>query len=86
MPLAAYLTGAVGISFFVSAPQAEAAVTSVTFPVSVLNQSTGPLYNAPTSPSLGGLTLWGASNEVAFFNTYGRLWKPHFPQAQLSLG
>jgi hypothetical protein len=31
LPLAAYLTGTVGSTFFVSAPQAEAAVTSVTF-------------------------------------------------------
>ena len=55
MPLAAYLTGAVGSTFLVSAPQAEAAVTSVTFGFgSVLSASSNFYNNAtPTTPNLG---------------------------------
>ncbi len=60
MPLAAYLTGTVGISFIVSAPQADAAVTSVTFPVSVLNQSSGTV-SGQTSPNLGSLPMHGGA-------------------------
>jgi MYXO-CTERM domain-containing protein len=67
MPLAAYLTGAVGSSFLVSAPQAEAAVTAVTFPVSVLNQSSGEV-NGPTSPNLGFVSMVG--NPASIFNSY----------------
>ena len=55
MPLAAYLTGAVGSTFLISAPQAEAAVTSVTFGFgSVLNSSYG-YSQFQTTPNLGTL-------------------------------
>jgi len=55
MPLAAYLTGAVGSSFLVSAPQAEAAVTSVTFG-SVFDGGSGSGYflSTPYVGQLGG--------------------------------
>jgi len=69
MPLAAYLTGAAGSSFLVSAPQAEAAVTSVTFPVSVLNQSSG-LVSGTTSPSLGYVSMFGNMNVNGISYTY----------------
>ncbi len=68
MPLAAYLTGAVGSSFLVSAPQAQAAVTAVTFPVSVLNQSSGNL--GTTSPDLGNVLMSGFPNVIFQRNTY----------------
>ena len=56
MPLAAYLTGAVGSTFLVSAPQAEAAVTSVTFGFgSVLDSSDGLNYSSATTPYIGYL-------------------------------
>ena len=59
MPLAAYLTGAVGSTFLISAPQAEAAVTSVTFGFgSVLDSSDG-FNTSPTTPDLGVLLGMG---------------------------
>jgi MYXO-CTERM domain-containing protein len=64
-PLAAYLAGAVGSTFLVSAPQAEAAVTSVTFDFgSVLSDGVLGTYfrNSYTTPSLGGLFAVGHSN------------------------
>lgn len=63
MPLAAYLTGAVGSSVLVSAPQAEAAVTSVTFPVSVLNQSSGYITGS-TSPNFGIFGMKGGADKL----------------------
>jgi hypothetical protein len=55
LPLAVYLTGAVGSTFLVSAPQAEAAVTSVTFGFgSVLNTADYTGIRA-TTPFLGGM-------------------------------
>jgi MYXO-CTERM domain-containing protein len=69
MPLAAYLTGAVGSSFLVSTPQAEAAVTSVTFPVSVLNQSSG-LVSGTTSPNLGIVYMIGQPSAIAIAYAY----------------
>ena len=63
MPLAAYLTGAVGSTFLISAPQAEAAVTSVTFGFgSVLDSSDG-FNTSPTAPDLG--ILVGAGSPVS---------------------
>lgn len=60
MPLAAYLTGAVGSTFLISAPQAEAAVTSVTFGFgSVLDSSDG-FNTSPTTPDRG--ILFGMGN------------------------
>jgi hypothetical protein len=54
LPLAAYLTGAVGSTFLVSAPQAEAAVTSVTFGFgSVLDRTDGSNYTNSTTPNFG---------------------------------
>jgi len=69
MPLAAYLTGAVGSSFLVSAPQAEAAVTAVTFPVSVLNPSSGDA-SGPTSPNLGYVIMIGDPSTLYFRGAY----------------
>jgi MYXO-CTERM domain-containing protein len=69
MPLAAYLTGAVGSSFLVSAPQAEAAVTAVTFPVSVLNQSSGVVFG-PTSPNLGDVYMAGTPSAIVMCFSY----------------
>ncbi len=64
MPLAAYLTGAVGSTFLISAPQAEAAVTSVTFGFgSVLNPGTG-YSNFQTTPYFGRLAAMNSSNNV----------------------
>ena len=55
MPLAAYLTGAVGSSFLVSAPQAEAAVTSVTFDhVFYAGSGFGYFNSTPYVGQLGG--------------------------------
>jgi MYXO-CTERM domain-containing protein len=61
MPLAAYLTGAVGSSFLVSAPQAEAAVTAVTFGFgSVLSTNSGYYnQNTSTTPNLGTIFAEG---------------------------
>ena len=64
-PLAAYLAGAVGSTFLVSAPQAEAAVTSVTFDFgSVLSDGVlgTDFRDSYTTPSLGGLFAVGHSN------------------------
>jgi len=69
MPLAAYLTGAVGSSFLVSTPQAEAAVTAVTFPVSVLNRSSGTV-SGPTSPNLGNVYMIGRPAAIAIAYAY----------------
>jgi MYXO-CTERM domain-containing protein len=55
LPLAAYLTGAVGSTFLVSAPQAEAAVTAVTFGFgSVLDTTDGGNFGQ-TTPNFGYL-------------------------------
>jgi MYXO-CTERM domain-containing protein len=55
LPLAAYLTGAVGSTFLVSAPQAEAAVTAVTFGFgSVLDTTDGGNFGQ-TTPNFGFL-------------------------------
>jgi len=64
LPLAVYLTGAVGGTFLVSAPQAEAAVTSVTFGFgSVLSDGVG--FNiSPTTPNLGNLFVFNANGAV----------------------
>jgi hypothetical protein len=61
LPLAAYLTGAVGSTFLISAPQAEAAVTSVTFGFgSVLSASDNfTNYTTPTSPNYGTIFARG---------------------------
>ncbi len=81
MPLAAYLTGAVGSSFLVSAPQAEAAVTAVTFPFSVLNQSSETV-SGTTSPNLGVVNMTGNSNVFAISNTYHNpVYSPYYGSA-----
>ena len=62
LPLAVYLTGAVGSAFLVSAPQAEAAVTSVTFGFgSVFNSDdgNGQFQTTPAFGTLGGFTSNG---------------------------
>ena len=70
MPLAAYLTGAVGSTFLISAPQAEAAVTSVTFGFgSVLDSSDG-VNTSPTTPDLGVLLGVGGSSNIRVGNPY----------------
>jgi MYXO-CTERM domain-containing protein len=69
MPLAVYLTGAVGSTFLVSAPQAEAAVTAVTFPVSVLNPSSNFVVGN-TSPNLGRVDMMGVGSSLYISNTY----------------
>jgi len=53
--LAVYLTGAVGSTFLVSAPQAEAAVTSVTFGFGSVLRASDNFYSLATSttPNLG---------------------------------
>jgi hypothetical protein len=55
LPLAVYLTGAVGSTFLVSAPQAEAAVTAVTFGFGSVLSASDNFYNTTTSttPNLG---------------------------------
>jgi MYXO-CTERM domain-containing protein len=64
LPLAVYLTGAVGSTFLVSAPQAEAAVTSVTFGFgSVLNSGTS-YSQFQTTPYFGKLTAMNINNNV----------------------
>ena len=71
MPLAAYLTGVVGSSLLVSAPQADAAVTAVTFPVSVLNQSSGMIIGYTTPNFEGGyITMYGHPNRVGLDRIY----------------
>lgn len=69
MPLAVYLTGAVGSTFLVSAPQTEAAVTAVTFPVSGLNQSFG-YNNVLLTPGLGNLMGMGNPSNIVLQGTY----------------
>jgi MYXO-CTERM domain-containing protein len=70
MPLAAYLTGAVGSSFLVSAPQAEAAVTAVTFPwFPMFNQYSG-IISGTTSPNLGVVNMRGEGTRLFISNTY----------------
>jgi len=59
LPLAVYLTGAVGSTFLVSAPQAEAAVTSVTFGFGSVLENTDSIGIFPTTPNLGGLFAAG---------------------------
>jgi MYXO-CTERM domain-containing protein len=61
LPLAVYLTGAVGSTFLASAPQAEAAVTSVTFGFgSVLRASDNiRSYNTSTTPNYGTIMAIG---------------------------
>ena len=59
LPLAVYLTGAVGGTFLVSAPQAEAAVTSVTFGFGSVLENSDDASIFPTTPNLGGLFAAG---------------------------
>lgn len=63
LPLAVYLTGAVGSTFLVSAPQAEAAVTSITFGFgSVLSANSGLLFTSTsTNPSFGNMYVTASS-------------------------
>jgi MYXO-CTERM domain-containing protein len=58
--LATYLTGAVGSSFLIGAPQAEAAVTSITFGFgSVLNLNSNLAgVDTPTTPSFGSMYVY----------------------------
>ena len=57
LPLAAYLTGAVGSTFLVSAPQAEAAVTSVTFGFGSVLDASDELFftSTSTTPNFGNM-------------------------------
>lgn len=55
MPLAAYLTGAVGSTFLISAPQAEAAVTSVTFGFGSVFSDADGIGQFQTTPAFGSL-------------------------------
>jgi hypothetical protein len=57
--LAVYLTGAVGSTFLVSAPQAEAAVTSVTFGFGSVLDGSDSVGVFPTTPNLGELFAVG---------------------------
>ena len=72
MPLAAYLTGVVGSSFLVSAPQAEAAVTAVTFDFgSVFSAADG--YSAfQTTPSYGQLFAFADPGSHLLGHLYGK--------------
>ena len=68
MPLAAYLTGAVGSTFLISAPQAEAAVTSVTFGFdSVFNAADGS-GQFQTTPNHGSLYGYAGGGFVVLGN------------------
>ena len=84
LPLAVYLTGAVGSTFLVSAPQAEAAVTSITFGFgSVLSTSSG-FYSqsTPTTPNFGTFFAEGTTQPGFDFgdpdNTLVRIGGPPF--------
>jgi len=70
MPLAAYLTGAVGSTFLVSAPQAEAAVTSVTFGFGSVLSASSSYYNQHTSttPGLGTIFAEGRTQNFYYFD------------------
>lgn len=72
LPLAAYLTGAVGSTFLVSAPQAEAAVTSVTFGFgSVLNASDGLRFTSTsTTPNFGNMYV--TADMLGSYNSNGQ--------------
>jgi hypothetical protein len=71
--LAVYLTGAVGSTFLVSAPQAEAAVTSVTFSFgSVLSPSSRFIGYAATDPNLGNILAYGTSSGASNIVLLGR--------------
>ena len=57
--LATYLTGAVGGTLLFAAPQADAAVTAVTFGFgSVLDITDGSSYTTPTTPNFGTIPRW----------------------------
>ncbi|MBN8420155.1 MAG: PEP-CTERM sorting domain-containing protein [Verrucomicrobia bacterium] len=57
--LAAYVTGVVGGTLLFSAPQAEAAVTAVSFGFgSVLDITDGSSYTTPTTPNFGTIPRW----------------------------
>jgi|GEM_PF-795946 len=57
--LAGYLTGVVGGSLLLAAPQAEASVTAITFGFgSVLDASDGSSYSISTTPSFGTMSAW----------------------------
>lgn len=61
--LVAYLAGAVGGTFLLGAPQADAAVTAVTFGFgSVLDITDGSSYTTPTTPSFGTIPRWVSSS------------------------
>ncbi len=61
--LATYLTGAVGGTLLLSAPQAEAAVTSITFGFGpVLDASDGSSYYTPTTTNFGTISQWAQYN------------------------
>jgi hypothetical protein len=71
LPLAVYLTGAVGSTFLVSAPQAEAAVTSVTFGFgSVLSPSSPFGGPAATDPNLGNIFAYGYSGAIVLGRSF----------------
>jgi len=71
-PLTTYLTGAVGSTILLAAPQAEAAVTSITFGFgSVLDITDGSSYTTPTTPSFGTIPRWiSAGNEFQTETTF----------------
>ncbi|OYW70534.1 MAG: hypothetical protein B7Z37_30395, partial [Verrucomicrobia bacterium 12-59-8] len=59
VPLATYLAGAVGSTLFLAAPQAEAAVTAVTFGFgSVLDITDGSSYTTSITPNFGTIPRW----------------------------
>ena len=59
MPLSSYLAGVAGGTLLLAAPQADAAVTSITFGFgSVLDTSDGSSYHTPTLPNFGTISQW----------------------------
>jgi MYXO-CTERM domain-containing protein len=78
LPLAVYLTGAVGSTFLVSAPQAEAAVTSVTFGFgSVFSASSGLIFtNTPTTPNFGNIYVTATAVPTIYISDFGYIFEP----------
>jgi MYXO-CTERM domain-containing protein len=73
IPLAAYLTGVVGSSLLVSAPQAEAAVTAVTFDFGSVFSAADGSNTFQTTPSLGQLFGFANSDANLLGHLYGKL-------------
>ena len=98
--LATYLTGAVGGTLLFAAPQAEAAVTAVTFGFgSVLDITDGSSYTTSITPDFGTIPRWVSSSPGMFgmpardtfrigesFSQYGHFYQQNGSYGELGTG